>query len=305
MFRNIFGSDRTKAADTAEAALTAAETATGDTATVRRIVAKLEALPPERARLVASAAYTLARAANADLDISDAETAIIEQALQQRGSLDEPTAVLVAEMAKFQANTVGGTEDYVVTREFAALATDQQKGRVQWLSDSIAAPIARKSRQMTLFIPKSVQGFVSIQDGSISLTNILIPVAETPVAQPAIQAAARMANRLRLPGGVFTILHVGEDSSMPDVRRPDVAGWSWNTLVRSGDVVDVISETSSAVNAGLIVLTTEGRHGFLDALRGSHSERVLHKAPCPLLAIPAGGFIASVLEAESEGQPAS
>ena len=127
MFRNIFGSDKTQAADTAEAALTAAETASGDTATVRRIVAKLEALPPERARLVASAAYTLARAANADLDISDAETAIIEQALQERGSLDEPTAVLVAEMAKFQANTVGGTEDYVVTREFAALATDQQK----------------------------------------------------------------------------------------------------------------------------------------------------------------------------------
>ena len=81
----------------------------------------------EYTRLVASAAYTLARAANADLDISDAETTIIEQALQQRGSLDEATAVLVAEMAKFQARTVGGTEDYVVTREFAALATDEQK----------------------------------------------------------------------------------------------------------------------------------------------------------------------------------
>jgi len=46
-------------------------TSAGDTATVRRIVAKLEAMPPERARLIASAAYTLARAANADLDISD------------------------------------------------------------------------------------------------------------------------------------------------------------------------------------------------------------------------------------------
>lgn len=127
MFRNIFGPDKTQAADQAEAALTAAETTAGDTATVRRIVAKLEAMPPERARLVASAAYTLARAANADLDISDDETAIIERALQERGSLDEPTAVLVAEMAKLQAKTVGGTEDYVVTREFAALATDQQK----------------------------------------------------------------------------------------------------------------------------------------------------------------------------------
>jgi tellurite resistance protein len=132
MFRRIFGSgpDHEQAADTAESALNAAATASGDTATVRRIVGELEALPPERARLVASAAYTLARAAHADLDISDEETAVIEDALRSAGALDEATAVLVAEMAKFQAKNVGGTEDYVVTREFAALATDEQKANV-------------------------------------------------------------------------------------------------------------------------------------------------------------------------------
>ena len=99
----------------------------GDTATVRRIVAKLEAMPPEQARLIASAAYTLARAANADLDISDEETAAIERELQASEALDEATAVLVTEMAKLQAKTVGGTEDYVVTREFKALADDAQR----------------------------------------------------------------------------------------------------------------------------------------------------------------------------------
>ncbi len=99
----------------------------GDTETVRRIVAKLEAMPPEHARLVASAAYTLARAANADLDISDEETAAIERELQANEALDEATAVLVTEMAKLQAKTVGGTEDYVVTREFKKLADDAQR----------------------------------------------------------------------------------------------------------------------------------------------------------------------------------
>lgn len=127
MFRRIFGTDHEQAADTAETALETAGTAAGDTATVRRIVAKLEEMPPERARLVASAAYTLARAAHADLDISPEETAIIERELQERAHLDEATSVLIAEMAKLQAKTVGGTEDYVVTREFAALATDDQK----------------------------------------------------------------------------------------------------------------------------------------------------------------------------------
>ena len=100
---------------------------TGDTATVRRIVGKLEAMPPEQARLIASAAYILARAANADLVISDEETAVMETALQRDDALDEATAVLVVEMAKLQAKTVGGTEDYVVTREFKGLATDDQR----------------------------------------------------------------------------------------------------------------------------------------------------------------------------------
>jgi nucleotide-binding universal stress UspA family protein len=93
----------------------------------------------------------------------------------------------------------------------------------------------------------------------------------------------------------FTIVHVGEKADMPQVELPDVSGWKWNTVVCSGDVVPAISDTVSAVRAGLIVLTTEGRQGFLDALRGSHSERILRQAPCPLLAIPASGFMASVV----------
>jgi uncharacterized tellurite resistance protein B-like protein len=141
MFRRIFGSDHAEAADKTEAALTAETTATtaGDTATVRRIVARLEEMPPERARLVASAAYIVARAANADLDISDEETALIERQLQERGALDEPTAVLVAEMAKLQARTVGGTEDYVVTREFKEIATSEQRLNVVRACFAIAA----------------------------------------------------------------------------------------------------------------------------------------------------------------------
>src|SRR6476659_11439531 len=128
MFKRLFGPapEQQYVGDLHDQAFEAAA-ATGDTATVRRIVARLEALPPERARLVASAAYTLARAANADLEISDEETAVIEEALRKNGALDEATAVLVTEMAKLQARTVGGTEDYIVTREFAALASDEQR----------------------------------------------------------------------------------------------------------------------------------------------------------------------------------
>jgi len=129
MFRRIFGPgpQHVQAAVAAEASLTAASAASGETATVRRIVARLEAMPAEQARLVASAAYTLARAAQADLDISAEEVAVIEHELQAHEALDEATAVLVTEMAKLQAKTVGGAEDYSVTREFTNLATEQQR----------------------------------------------------------------------------------------------------------------------------------------------------------------------------------
>ena len=104
-----------------------------------------------------------------------------------------------------------------------------------------------------------------------------------------------MVSGLNCPSGVFTLLHVGEKEEMPHVQKPEISGWKWNTEIRSGDVVEMIAETASATRAGLIVLTTEGRQGFLDALRGSHSERILQQTPCPLLAIPASSFMASVI----------
>jgi uncharacterized tellurite resistance protein B-like protein len=99
----------------------------GDTATVRRIVSRLEALPPDQARYLASFAYVMSRAAQADLDISDAETRVMEKVLVALGALDEAQAVLVVEMAKLQARMQGATEDFLVTREFGRVATEEQK----------------------------------------------------------------------------------------------------------------------------------------------------------------------------------
>jgi nucleotide-binding universal stress UspA family protein len=35
-------------------------------------------------------------------------------------------------------------------------------------------------------------------------------------------------------------------------------------------------------------MTTQGHTGVLDALRGSTTERILRRASCPVLAVPAG-----------------
>ena len=145
----------------------AASTTAGDTATVRRIVAKLEAMPPEQARLLAAAAYTLARAANADLDISDDETAAIERELQEGEHLDEATAVMVTEMAKLQAITVGGTEDYVVTREFKSISSPELRLRVLRASFAIAAANGSISAEETSVL-NQIAGELDIDDAALN-----------------------------------------------------------------------------------------------------------------------------------------
>jgi uncharacterized tellurite resistance protein B-like protein len=99
----------------------------GDTATVRRIVGQLEAMPRDRARFLAAFAYILTRAAAADLEISEVEEQVVEQLVVEHGGLTEAQAVLVAEMARSQALLYGGTEDYLVTRQFKELSTDEDR----------------------------------------------------------------------------------------------------------------------------------------------------------------------------------
>ncbi len=99
----------------------------GDTASVRRIAARLEQLDPEKAKYLAAFAYVLARIAHADLEINDAETAEMERSLRALSGLSESEAALTVEIAKVQARTLGGTENYVVTREFRDISSREQR----------------------------------------------------------------------------------------------------------------------------------------------------------------------------------
>jgi uncharacterized tellurite resistance protein B-like protein len=129
MFRHFLGLDRQQAdprLPVGDAAAPLPDSA-AETATARRIVARLEALPPAEARFLACFAYVMSRAANADMDISADETALMERFAVEYGRLDSAQAVLVVEMAKLQARVNGGTEDFVVTREFRSISTPEQR----------------------------------------------------------------------------------------------------------------------------------------------------------------------------------
>ena len=104
-----------------------AAAAAAETDTVRKIVEKLDALDPDRAQYIAAFAYILSRVAHADLHISEEETRAMERIVVERGGLEEAQAVLVVQMAKTQSKLFGGTENFLVTREFERLATAEQK----------------------------------------------------------------------------------------------------------------------------------------------------------------------------------
>jgi nucleotide-binding universal stress UspA family protein len=172
--------------------------------------------------------------------------------------------------------------------DLIVLSTSQRGGRIPWLGKSVSGPMTRKAGEMTLLIPGDTDGFVSAEDGSVTLKNILIPIARTPRPEPAFNAAARFVSKLGVPEGTFTVLHVGDSSTMPALRYPEVPGWTWKKEIRSGEVIEGIVNTAKGLEADLIVMSTDGRNGFLDGLRGSHSERVLRYGAAPLLTVPVG-----------------
>ncbi len=98
-----------------------------ETETVRKIARALDELETERARYIATFAYILGRVAHADMDISEEETREMERIVAERGGLPAQQAVIAVQIAKSQNKLFGGTEDFLVTREFNDLAAYEQK----------------------------------------------------------------------------------------------------------------------------------------------------------------------------------
>lgn len=111
----------------------------GETETVRRIAEKLERLDPQTAKYLAAFAYVLARVAHADLEFQPSETAEMERSVREVAELGEAEAALVVQIAQSQARLLGGTENYVVTREFRHISTPEQRGKLLQCLYEVAA----------------------------------------------------------------------------------------------------------------------------------------------------------------------
>jgi len=204
-----------------------------------------------------------------------------------RSAVFDQLSVRVKKVVVREKNPVAACHSYMVDHpaDLIVLATRGRGGPARWLKGSVAEEVARSSDAMSLFVPSGGRGFVSPANGRLTLGRILVPIAHTPSPQPAVRFATRVARVVG--GGVqVTLLHVGDPEKVPAVTLPDESGIEWTTVVLGGDPPAQIVAEADRISANLIVMTTDGRDVLIDALRGSHTERVIRRGVCPVLALP-------------------
>jgi nucleotide-binding universal stress UspA family protein len=212
---------------------------------------------------------------------------LLERGSPQSAVFDQ-LAVRITKVNLRERNPLRATLDYLTTHptDLIVLATEGRQGLPRFMQPSVAERIAERSGTSTLFVPAKARGFVSLQNGKISIRCILVAVDYQPSPLPVIEYASRIATAMGEPVKI-RLLHVGDATAMPACELPEIPNCTWHKEHRQGEVVTEIIKAAQAHAADLMMLSTAGHEGILDALRGSVTQQVLRQAPCPLLAVPA------------------
>jgi len=170
--------------------------------------------------------------------------------------------------------------------QLLVVAPRTQQGISGLFHRSMSQELARRSREITLFVPEGCSSFVSEETGRLELRRVLFPTDEAPSPQGALDLMEGLVSLFDLDRVEGMLLHVGTREIY--CSRSVHPRWTWSNHRTEGDPVAHIIDFATANDVDLIAMTTEGRHGFSDALRGSVTERVVRQAPCPVLAVHEG-----------------
>ena len=91
-------------------------------------------------------------------------------------------------------------------------------------------------------------------------------------------------------GAVQTVYPVSREEVLAALERTTQAAGTASTdlalVTEAGNPPTMILEQAVSIPADLVVMGTHGRSGFERAMMGSVAEKVLRKAPCPVLLVP-------------------
>jgi nucleotide-binding universal stress UspA family protein len=104
-------------------------------------------------------------------------------------------------------------------------------------------------------------------------------VAESPSPKKAVETIYRITSEM---GVRIHMIHAGSEKSVFSYGKFE----GHPVHVIEGPIVPTIIEAAQSYRADMIAMATRGKNGFMDALRGTTTNRVLHEAPCPVLAMP-------------------
>jgi nucleotide-binding universal stress UspA family protein len=166
--------------------------------------------------------------------------------------------------------------------DLIVVGTHARRGIAAWIRSSISEAIARNLAVPVLVVPNHARGFVDPRDGTVDLRRIVVPADHAEAARRGAEAArwlAQLAGHAAGPQDELVIVHAGAPD--PDLQRLAIP-----VVAIEGVLEDAIAEAARTRDAGLIAMATRGHDGIVDALRGSHTERVIREASCPVLSVP-------------------
>lgn len=179
---------------------------------------------------------------------------------------------------------VAGLSEFLISHrpDLLAVATHGRHGANRLLSGSVSQDVVLEANVPTLLIGPKARPFVNVETGELSLSSILMPLAEHPSPARALEALYGLLAPIGLNLEAIDAMTVG--LKMPDLMAVD--GHAVPVREVHGAIVDAILQAAAEAESDLIVMPTTAKHGFLDGLRGSTTARVTAEAPCPVLSLP-------------------
>lgn len=165
--------------------------------------------------------------------------------------------------------------------QLVVLGTHARHGLARWFKDSVGEGIARNVDAPALMVPNQSRGFVDAETGAIDLRRIVIPAGTAEDAARGLDAARKLLALVGIDpaGAQLEIVHVGPTD-------PALAALGVPVTRVEGSLEQAILAVVRARQACLVVMPTRGHDGVDDVMLGSHTERVLRDAECPVLAVP-------------------
>lgn len=187
-----------------------------------------------------------------------------------------------------------------VTRpDLCVLATHGREGLARFLLGSVTEAALHQAVCPILCVREPLHG------SALPYRRLLVPSDLTEASRPAFPIAGVLA---RAFGAEVLALHVAPlpeiagsaalasvanriERELPDeagllaLVRSQIPGVHVTPRVELGSPWQCIVETARVERADLIVMTTHGQDSVRDRILGSHAERVVRRAPCPVLVV--------------------